>query len=67
VIDAVSALPPTKAHSPLGEFVRANIKKFGTDPTFSWQIFSLTNIAMILFFASREQICLVENGLKSLL
>jgi hypothetical protein len=32
-----------EAHFPLGEFVHVNSKKLGTDPTFSWQIFSLTN------------------------
>jgi hypothetical protein len=32
-----------KVRSPLDEFVRANSKKVGTDPTFSQQIFSLTN------------------------
>ena len=40
----------SKARSPLGEFVRANSKKVGTDPTFSRRIFSLTNhIAKICF------------------
>jgi hypothetical protein len=35
---------------PPGEFVRANSKKVGTDPTFSRRIFSLTNhIAKICF------------------
>jgi hypothetical protein len=39
-----------KARSPPGEFVRANSKKVGTDPTFSQRIFSLTNhIAKICF------------------
>ena len=33
----------TWAHFPLGEFVRANSRKVGTDPTFSRRIFSLTN------------------------
>jgi hypothetical protein len=53
------------AHFPLGEFVCVNSKKVGTDPTFSQQIFSLTNhITKIFFrFASRKQICLVENWL----
>jgi hypothetical protein len=32
-----------KAHFPQGEFVRANFKKIGTDPTFSLRFFSLTN------------------------
>jgi hypothetical protein len=57
-----------KARSPLGEFVRANSKKVGTDPTFSRRIFSLTNhiASHIVFrFASREKIRLVENGLKA--
>jgi hypothetical protein len=41
----------------LGEFLRANSKKVGTDPpTFSRRIFSLINrIAKNLFFASHEQ------------
>jgi hypothetical protein len=39
-----------KARSPPGEFVRANSKKVGTDPTFSRRIISLTNhIAKICF------------------
>ena len=39
-----------KACSPLGEFVCANSKKVGTDPTFMQRIFSLTNhIAKICF------------------
>jgi hypothetical protein len=34
----------------LGEFIRANSKKIGSDPTFSWRFFSLTNhIANICF------------------
>jgi hypothetical protein len=42
-----------KVHFPLGEIVRANSKKVGTDPTFSRRIFSLTNhIAKICFYVS---------------
>jgi hypothetical protein len=58
-------LSKSKAHFPLGEFVCANSKIVGTDPTFSQRIFSLTNhIAKICFslrFARTN--CLVENGL----
>jgi hypothetical protein len=39
-----------KTHFPQGEFVRANFKKVGTDPTFWRRLFSLTNhIAKIYF------------------
>jgi hypothetical protein len=42
-----------KARSPLGEFVRANSKRVGTDPTFSRRIFSLTNHIAKIFFSLR--------------
>jgi hypothetical protein len=46
----ITVLRLTKARSPLGEFVRADSKEVGTDPTFSRRIFSLTNhIAKICF------------------
>jgi hypothetical protein len=39
-----------KAHFSQGEFVRANFKKVGTDPTFLRRFFSLTDhIAKICF------------------
>jgi hypothetical protein len=45
-----SVLWTFKAHFPQGEFVRANFKKGGTDPTLSRRFFSLTNhIAKICF------------------
>ena len=45
----MNALP--KACSPLGEYVRANSKKVGTDPPFSRRIFSLTNHIAKFYFS----------------
>jgi hypothetical protein len=41
-------------HFPLGEFVCANSKKVGADPTFSRRIISLTNHIAKIRFSLRE-------------
>ena len=52
-----------ETHFPLGEFVCVNSKKLGTDPTFSWQIFSLTNrIAKICFSLCANKFALWKMG-----
>ena len=43
------------ANFPLGEFVRANSKKVGNDPTFSRLIFSLTNHIAKIYFSLRAK------------
>jgi hypothetical protein len=53
-----------KAHFPLREFVRANSKKVGTDPTFSRRVFSPTNhIAKICFSLRANKFAKWKMGL----
>jgi hypothetical protein len=55
-----------KVHFPLGEFIRANSKKSRYRFNFfAAEFFADQSHFQDLFFASREQIRLVQNGLKA--